>query len=95
MEQDLNQDKVYLSSREGEIEVRWMAVPHAERALQKLAKDHGSSALETPLGKALRSRASIVAEATGVDAIDGGSKMLRAPDGKFAGAWTPKTGRKS
>ena len=92
--QDLNQDRIYSSSREGDIEVRWMVVTHAQRALDKLIKDHGPEVVETPLGKALRSRASIVAEATGVDSIDGGSKMLRSVDGKFAGAYVKKTGRK-
>lgn len=92
--QDLEQGTYYESSREGRLEIRWLAVPHAERALSKLIEEHGDDVLVTPLGRALADRAGRAGEPTEVHAIDGRSRMIRGEKGRFTGSYVPKTGRK-
>lgn len=83
---DLNQDTVYNSSR-GDVMIEEMVVTHAQRALDKLVREHGETVRDTPLGRALADRAARDGEATDVDAIQGGSKMIRGRDGRFTGKW--------
>lgn len=95
MDNDFTQDRTYVSSR-GPVEVHRLVVTHAVRIRDKLLREHGPGILETPLGRAIATRAGLEGSvATGVDTIGRrGDLMLRDRiTGRFTGAYTPKEAR--
>ena len=69
--QSFMQDRTYHSeSRDEDVEIQFMPVPHALHALNKLRYDYGVDALKTPLARALAAR---VQQAGDVEDIPGNS----------------------